>query len=131
MFNTSRREFVLTLGAFALLPFERTEPDLILYNGNFWTVDPHNPRAQAVAISGGRFLAVGSNDDVLHLASGRSRKIDLSQKTVLPGFIDAHTHPAESGRLHLRQVDCDLRSISAIQAALRERAAKTPPGQWV
>jgi predicted amidohydrolase YtcJ len=131
MFNTSRREFVLTLGAFALFPLERTEPELILYNGNFWTVDSRNPRAQAVAISANRFLAVGSNDDVLNLASGRSRKIDLGQKTVLPGFIDAHTHPAESGRLHLRQVDCDLRSIAAIQAALRERAAKTPPGLWV
>jgi len=131
MFNTSRREFVMTLGAFALFPFERTEPDLILFNGNFWTVDSRNPRAQAVAISGERFTAVGSNDEVLHLASGRTRKVDLGQKTVLPGFIDAHTHPAESGRLHLRQVDCDLRSIAAIQAALRERAQKTPPGQWV
>jgi predicted amidohydrolase YtcJ len=111
--------------------FQRTEPDLILYNGNVWTVYPGLPRAQAMATSGGRFVAVGSNDDVLHLASGRSRKVDLGQKTVLPGFIDAHTHPAESGRLHLRQVDCDLRSIAAIQAVLRERAAKIPPAQWV
>ena len=110
---------------------QRTEPDLILHNGHFWTVNPRLPRAQAVAISGGRFSAVGSNEDVLGLASGGTRKVDLSQKTVLPGFIDAHTHPAESGRLHLRQVDCDLRSIAAIQAALRERAAKTPPEQWV
>jgi hypothetical protein len=111
--------------------FEHTEPDLILYNGNFWTVDPRMPRAQAVAISGGRFQAVGSNDDVLHLASVRTRKIDVGQKTVLPGFIDAHTHPAEAGRLHLRQVDCDLRSIAAIQAALRDRAAKTGAREWV
>jgi len=131
MHEPTRREFICTLGAFALLPFERTEPDLILYNGNVWTVDPRNPRAQAVAISGGRFIAVGSNEDVLNLAAGGSRKIDLGQKTVLPGFIDAHTHPAESGRLHLRQVDCDLRSLSAIQAALRERAAKTPADQWI
>ncbi|MGC1453109.1 MAG: amidohydrolase [Candidatus Sulfotelmatobacter sp.] len=110
---------------------QRTEPDLSLYNGNLWTVDPRLPRAQAVAISGGRFVAVGPNDDVLHMASGPTRKVDLGQKTVLPGFIDAHTHPAESGRLHLRQVDCDLRSIAAIQAALRERAAKTPADAWV
>jgi predicted amidohydrolase YtcJ len=111
--------------------FQRTEPDLILHNGNFWTVDPRLPWAQAVAISSGRFVAVGPNDEVLPLASGLTRKVDLGQKTVLPGFIDAHTHPAESGRLHLRQVDCDLRSIAAIQAALRERAAKTPPDAWV
>jgi predicted amidohydrolase YtcJ len=131
MFQPTRREFLYTLGAFALLPFERIEPELILYNGNIWTGDAGNPRAQAVAISGGRFIAIGSNDDVLNFAAGRSRKVDLGQKTVLPGFIDAHTHPAESGRLHLRQVDCDLRSIAAIQAALRERAAKTPADQWV
>jgi hypothetical protein len=59
------------------------------------------------------------------------RKIDLGGKTVLPGFIDAHSHPADAGRLHLRMVDCDLRSIQAILAALRERAAKTPAREWV
>jgi predicted amidohydrolase YtcJ len=132
MIDTSRREFIRGLSALALFPLlEQTEPDLILYNGNFWTVDPQLPRAEAVAISRGRFIAVGSNEDVLRLAAGTSRKVDLGRKTVLPGFIDAHTHPAESGRLHLRQVDCDLRSIGAIQEALRERAAKTPPDQWV
>src|SRR6185369_8304344 len=56
-----------------------------LHNGNIWTVDSLLPRAQAVAMSGGRFTAVGSNDDVLHLAAGRTRKIDLAGKTVLPG----------------------------------------------
>jgi len=131
MHETTRRDFLFTMGAFALFPLERTEPDLILYNGHFWTVNPRAPRAEAVAISGGRFVAVGSNEDVLNLAAGRSRKVDLGQKTVLPGFIDAHTHPAEAGRLHLRQVDCDLRSIAAIQAALRERAGKTPANLWV
>src|SRR6185437_13627832 len=104
---TTRRDFLAGLSAFALLPLARTEPELILYNGNLWTVDPLLPRAQAVAISGGRFLAVGSNDDVLHLAAGRSRKIDLGGKTVLPGFNDAHSHPVESGVEHLRMVACD------------------------
>lgn len=129
-FDATRRQFLFSMGAFAF-PLLRTEPDLILFNGNIWTVNPRAPRAQAVAVSDGRFVAVGSNDDMLHLAAGNSRKIDLGGKTVLPGFIDAHTHPSESGRLHLRQVDCDLRSISAIQQALRERASKTPAGQWV
>jgi predicted amidohydrolase YtcJ len=129
--ETSRRSFLATLGAFTLMPLEREEPDLVLHNGNFWTVDPRAPRAQAVAISDGRFLAVGSNDEILAFATARSRKIDLGKKTVLPGFIDAHSHPAMSGRLHLRQVDCDLRSIKSIQSALREHAAKTPPGEWV
>lgn len=131
MQQISRRDLLLSLGVFALSPGERAEPELILHNGSIWTVNERAPRAQAVAVSGGRFLAVGSDDEVLALAAGRSRKVDLGGKTVVPGFIDAHSHPGSAGRSHLRQVDCDLRSIAEIQAALRQRAAQTPAGQWV
>jgi predicted amidohydrolase YtcJ len=130
----SRREFLYGLGvlsAGSLFAMDRSEPDLILYNGNFWTVSPKQPRAQAVAIYEGRFVAVGRNDEVIGLAAGSAKKIDLGGKTVLPGFIDAHSHPAYAGVRHLRMVDCDLRSIADILEALRERAAKTPPGEWV
>jgi predicted amidohydrolase YtcJ len=127
----TRREFLGTLAAFSLFPLEQEKPDLILHNANVLTVNAREPHAQAVAISRGRFLAVGSNPDILNLAAPAARKLDLGGKTVLPGFIDAHSHPAMAGVMHLRMVDCDLRSISAIQAALRERAAKTPPGDWV
>src|SRR5438132_2341862 len=127
----SRREFFGSLAAFALFPLEQEKPELILYNANILTMNGTEPHAQAVAIAGGRFLAVGSNSDVLNLAGPGARKLDLSGKTIVPGFIDAHSHPADAGRLHLRMVDCDLRSIRAILAALRERAAKTPPGDWV
>ncbi len=132
--SSSRREFlhgVSSLGALALLRLERTEPDLILYNGNIWTVSASQPRAQAVAIAGGRFLAVGSNDDVLALAAGGAKKLDLAGTTVVPGFIDAHTHPALAGLDHLRMVDCDLRSIAEILSALRKRASQSAPGEWV
>ncbi|PYU07129.1 MAG: amidohydrolase [Acidobacteria bacterium] len=127
----SRREFLGSLAAFALFPLEQEKPELILYNANILTMNGTEPRAQAVAIAGGRFLAVGSNSDVLNLAGPGARKLDLTGKTIVPGFIDAHSHPADAGRLHLRMVDCDLRSIREILAALRERAAKTPPGDWV
>src|SRR5437763_9107617 len=129
--GTSRREFLGALAAFSLFPLEQQKPDLILHNGNILTVNDQEPRAQAVAIARGRFLAVGSDSDVLNLAGAGSKKIDLGGKTMTPGFIDAHSHPAEAGLMHLRMVDCDLRSISGIQAALRERAAKTPAGEWV
>ena len=131
MRNQSRRDFLGSLGALALLPIERVGPQIILYNGNILTVDSRAPRAQAVAIAEGRFLAVGTNAEVRALATPRTAQVNLAGQTVVPGFIDAHSHPAVAGRLHLRQVDCDLRSIAAIQAAIRERAARTPAGQWV
>lgn len=119
------------MSASALLGEQRTEPDLILYNANVLTVDAAQPRAQAVAIAGGRFFAVGSNDDVRRLTKAGIRQVDIGGKTVVPGFIDAHTHPSYAGIRHLRWVDCDLRSIAEIQKAIRERAAKTPAGDWV
>ncbi|MBL7849499.1 MAG: amidohydrolase [Cyclobacteriaceae bacterium] len=130
----SRRRFLGTLGGMAALPllsFGQTEPELILHNGDFFTVDSANPRAQAVAIADGRFMAVGSDAEILRLATGRTRKVDLGKKTVLPGFIDAHSHPGYSGVRHLKEVDCDLRSIDQIKQAIRQRASVTPAGSWV
>jgi hypothetical protein len=128
---TSRRDFLLTAGAFALAPLTRLEPDVLLYNGNFWTVSDELPRTQAVAISGDRFLAAGSNQEILPLARASTRKVDLGWKTILPGFNDAHAHPCYAGLDHLRQVAYDKDSVAAIQSALRARAQNTPPGQWV
>src|SRR5436190_14618111 len=126
----SRRAFLSYLAA-AAARADVITPGVILHNGNFHTVDAINPHAEAVAIANSRFLAVGSNRDVLNLATARTRKVDLGGKTVVPGFIDGHTHVAQSGLKHLRQVDCDLRSIADIQAAVRKRAASIPKGQWV
>ena len=127
----NRREFLAALGAFSLFPLETERAELLLFNGNIYTVNDKEPQAQAIAISRGRIVGIGSNADAMNLASAGAKKIDLGRKTVLPGFIDAHSHPAMAGVMHLRMVDCDLRSIAAIEAALRERAAKTPAGEWV
>jgi len=130
-YSPSRREFLGSAAAFSLFPLEIEKPDLILHNANIFTVDARQPRAQAVAMANGRFLAVGSNSEVLNLAAPGIRKIDLAGKTVLPGFIDAHCHPGSSGVDMVVTVNCDLPSIAAIQAALRERAARTAAGEWV
>jgi predicted amidohydrolase YtcJ len=125
-----RRAFLGAAAAGALSSHPQT-PELILHHANILTVDPSRPRAEAVAIAGGRFLAVGSNSQITALATSGTRSLSLEGKTVVPGFIDAHSHPASSGLRHLREVDCDLRSIQAIQQAIRERADKTPAGQWI
>jgi len=128
--HSSRRGFLGLLGA-ASLPAASVKPELILVNGNIHTMDPANPHAQAVAIAAGRFLAVGTNEEIANLPSAGVAKVDLGGRTITPGFIDAHLHTASSGLRHLKEVNCDLRSITAIQAALRDRAARTPPGEWV
>jgi predicted amidohydrolase YtcJ len=84
-----------------------------------------------VAIAGGRFLAVVDSEEVRAMVGSGTVQTDLEGRTVVPGFIDAHAHPAQAGRLHLRRVDCDIRSITAIRDALSERSARTPAGQWV
>jgi predicted amidohydrolase YtcJ len=119
------------MGSFALLPSLQTVPELILFRGNIITIDGRQPRARAVAIANGRFLAVGDDEDVRALAGPRTALVDLEGRTVVPGFIDAHAHPASAGRLHLRRVDCDLRSLPAIRDAIRDRASRTPAGAWV
>ena len=109
----------------------QVRPEIVLHHANIYTVDRRSPKAEAVAIAGGRFHAVGGNDEILALCDGRTRKVDLSGRTIVPGFIDAHTHPVYAGIRHLRWVDCDLRSIAAIQDAIQAKAQQTPPGDWV
>ena len=83
----SRREFLRTAGAFAVsasLPLDRIEPELILYNANIITINDRQPRAEAVAIAEGRFLAVGTNEKLQALATGNTKKINLEGQTVVP-----------------------------------------------
>src|SRR3990167_1900742 len=128
---TTRRDFLTSMAVVAVLPTWREMPELILVNGDLLTQDLMMPRAQALAVAGGRILAVGTNTEIRLLAGPGTRTSDLGGHVVIPGVIDAHNHPSYAGIRHLREVDCDLRSIGAIQAALRERAATTQAGEWV
>lgn len=136
----NRRQFVGTLGMGAvgymsLGSCSRSSTSqsagTILHNAHIITSNPALPRAQAIAFTEGRIVAVGNDADVLNLAGSKTQKIDIGGKTITPGFIDAHTHPGYAGKRHLRDVDCDLRSIRAIQDALAARSQITAPGSWV
>ena len=105
--------------------------DRVLRNANVITVDTRAPRAQAVAVKDGRFLAVGSNEDADAFTGPGTNVDDLGGATVLPGFIDAHIHVLSSGTRHVMEADCDRRSIADVQAALRERLPGSGPGDWI
>ncbi len=104
-------------------------PDLVALNGKVYTVDDDLPTAEAFAVKNGRFVAVGSSDDVRNLVSASTEVIDCEGMTVTPGFIDAHCHPG--GVRELLDVDLDLRTIDDIKKALAAKAADTAPGYWV
>jgi len=111
------------------------EPDLVVFNAKVYTVDPITPQAQAFAVKGGRFVAVGSNDAIKPLAGARTQSLDARQMTVVPGFIDAHNHAPGSILLYDVVVgnpyEVDFVTIASIVEKLRERARTTPPGFWV
>ena len=102
--------------------------DRILVRGNIITMDPRRPRAEAAAIRDGKFVAVGSTDD---LRGPADEVVDLGGRTVLPGLIDAHIHGVSSGRINLLSVDCAVTTLAEIQSRIRRRAAEIPSGGWV
>jgi predicted amidohydrolase YtcJ len=95
---------VLPSRADAIASADATSPsrvesaDLIFFNGRIHTEDPNRSVAQALAVRGNSIAAVGGDSDVKSLAGPRTRIVDLRGRVVLPGFIDAHTHPAQSAQ---------------------------------
>lgn len=109
-----------------------TAPQLILHNGRFTTLDRANPVADAVAIADGRFTRVGRAQDILPLADGGTRVIDLQGRRVLPGLIDNHLHIIRGGLNFNLELRWDgVRSLADAMAMLKRQVAITPAPQWV
>src|SRR5512134_1748475 len=107
-------------------------PDTILFNGKIITVDDRFSIAQAVAVTGDRFSAVGTNAEITKLAGPKTRRIDLRGRAVTPGLIDNHGHFMEEGaywQLELRLDGVESRKQAA--EMIRARAQAKGPGQWV
>jgi predicted amidohydrolase YtcJ len=106
---------------------------IIYLNGNIYTMDADQPRAQAMAIDAfsGRILAVGENDEVRRAGGSSTEVVDLYGKTVLPGFIDAHIHLLSTAyRAHyIDAADCT--SEEQVAELVRQRASETPAGKWI
>ncbi len=107
-------------------------PDVVLFNGRFTTLDRTRPSAQAVAVKDGRFLAVGANEEILALAGGATRRIDLKGRGVLPGLIDNHLHIIRGGLNFNMELRWDgVRSLADAMAMLKAQVDITPAPQWV
>ncbi|MBX9336190.1 amidohydrolase family protein, partial [Serratia marcescens] len=100
---------------------------LIITNGKFHTVDRQNPTAQAVAIRDGKFLAVGSESEVMQHAGPETQVIDLHGHTAIPGLNDSHLHLIRGGlnyNLELRWEG--VPSLADALRMLKEQALRTP-----
>ena len=117
--------------ALAFLLSTAAPADLIIRDAHIVTVDPKFSIAQAAAVKDGRFVAVGSDAEVMKTAGPKTRVIDLHGKTVLPGFNDTHVHLTAGEDLPVQVDLTHIRSIKDIQEKIAARAKQSKPGDWI
>lgn len=108
-------------------PSEPSSIDLAVVNGTVWTGDALRPLVEAIAISSGRIVAMGPNDQIRALA-GDSNVLDADGAFITPGFIDTHTHLLHAGRRLLKEgrsgqlydIDESLLSIDPVETYATE-----------
>jgi predicted amidohydrolase YtcJ len=139
--------FFIISSALLMQGQNRKSPDVIFVNGDVYpghTVDavPNNGtlapvksktnvRAQAIAVTDGKILAVGSNEEIRKLKGGKTQVVDLGGHFVMPGFNDAHVHLASGG---FEKLNVDLvgsTSLKDMQERIAARAKTSAPGEWI
>ncbi len=106
--------------------------DIILHHGKLSTLDPATPNATAIAMQDGKVTAVGSEEEILNLATTNTTIINLNGRRVIPGLNDSHTHLIRGGlnfNMELRWEG--VPSVTDALNRLREQAQRTPAPQWV
>src|SRR5215469_8502530 len=145
----SRREFLVLAGAgiaaavgnFGLTgqahggDSDPRKADLVIFNARVYTVDSQMPKAEAFAVKAGRFIAVGTTDDMKVFIGKGTQTFDAKQMTIVPGFIDCHNHAPGNELLYEVLVGNpyvpEVVTIASILDKLRAKASQTPPGFWV
>jgi predicted amidohydrolase YtcJ len=100
--------------------------DLILTNGRVYTVEQGKPWADAVAIKGGRILAVGTSAEIARRKGAKTQVVDLHGRLLMPAFGDAHTHPIFGGMSHARCALHAGKTIDDYRKIIADCVAKTP-----
>lgn len=112
-------------------------PHTIYVNGTIITMGGSTPTVEAVAVSEDRIVAVGRERDIRAIAVAETRVVDLRGRTMLPGFVDAHSHFPSGGINALFVVNLssppvgEVSSVDDVVAALRKKAEATPAGAWI
>lgn len=107
--------------------------DQVFFNGQVLTMNPKAPLASAFSIVAGRFFAVGSELEVRKNTPGKINAVDLGGGTVVPGFIETHSHPSLYAMTQL-QADCYTppnQDIADVKSRLVTLARAVAPGRWI
>ncbi|MCA6998367.1 amidohydrolase [Dickeya solani] len=106
--------------------------ELVLRNGNIFTVTQHQPWVEAIAVRGGRYVFMGSDAQVASLIGPNTKVVDLKGGMAMPGINDVHAHPLDGGYEDL--FSCNFPSKSSLDDILKqvaECAKQVGPGEWV
>lgn len=125
-------------GAAGLIYLKKLPPESAVFiNGKILTMDNNDSIVEAVAIKRDKIIAAGSNEEIKKFITGKTVVTDLEGKTMLPGFVDAHSHFPTSGLIPDIGVDVnsppigDIENIPQLIEALKKKAAKTKKGEKV
>jgi predicted amidohydrolase YtcJ len=129
--NSARKwRLVFLLAGFFIVSVMRAQDaDLLLRNGNVYTVTEKQPKAEAVAVKANRIVFVGSNEDAKKFHAAKI--VDLHGHTVVPGFTDSHCHIFGIGEREMRLNLEGTNSLDDFLATVMERVDKMSPGKWI
>jgi predicted amidohydrolase YtcJ len=143
---------VLTMASMSSAQQQQTRVDVIFLNGDIYPAPPHiemkietrtdgtkpplppapiHGRAQAIAVSSGKIVSVGSNADIQKLKGPKTQVIDLGGHFVMPGFNDAHVHLGSGG---FEKLNVDLvgsKSLDDMKQRIAARVKTAAPGEWI
>ena len=107
--------------------------DTVYVNGKIITADKAFSIAQAVAVKEGKFVGVGTSDEMRRYASPTTRVVDLKGRAVIPGLMDSHTHMIGAGAAETRAPLFRARTVAEAQSIIGDfiRSKNVPPGEWV
>ena len=114
-----------------MIPFLMLCADLVLRNGKIVTLDAAQPQAEAIAITSGKIVAVGSNAQMARQITAATKVIDLNGHLAIPGFIEGHGHFMGLGESKMMLNLRDAKNWDQIVAMVAAAAKEAKPGEWI